>query len=208
MAQWLKQGTTVIMVGPFLKTSDGYTLATKCTLSTAKVKLSKNDAVFVNKASTKGSSYSAHGQYRIFLTTVDSGTPGRLRVSALDTKCLPVWENYMVVSENPYDSLITATDVLDVKTGGIVNGAAFSDLQFLMVGSSDHYTGKTGLTVTAYVGKDGATFSTVKGSVAEVANGIYQFDASTGDMSGNVLTFKFSAAGADDTFVTIKTVEH
>jgi hypothetical protein len=111
------------MAGPFLKTSDGYTLATKCTLSTSKVKLSKNDAAFANKASTKGSSYSAHGQYRIFLTTADSGTLGRLRVSVLDTKCLPVWQDYQIVAANQYNSIMLDSDKLQVDVTQN-NGAA------------------------------------------------------------------------------------
>lgn len=210
MSRWIRQGTTVIMAGPFLKTSDGFTRATKCTLSTAKVKLSKNDAVFANKASTKGSSYSAHGQYRIFLSTVDTGTPGRLRISAIATECLPVWEDLMVVKANPYDSVILGSDNLEVETGGVVKNSAFNNLTFLMVGSSDHYTGKTGLTVSGQRSLNASTFSALSAgsTIDEVANGIYQVDLAAADVNGDIVTYKFSAAGADDTFVTIKTVLH
>lgn len=206
--QWLLQGTTVVMIGPFTKTSDGYTISTGETLSTAKVYLSKNDAAFAAKACTNASSYSAHGQYRVMLSTADSGTPGRLLISAKTTGCLPVWKECMVVKANPYNSIIIGSDNLDVETGNAVKGAALSNIPFLMRGSSDHYTGKTGLTVSAYVSKDASTFAAAAGSAAEVANGMYQFDASTGDMSGNFVCFRFVASGADDEFVSFKPSSH
>jgi hypothetical protein len=112
--EFLRQGTTMIMVGPFLKTSNGYTRSTAEALTTAKVKLSKNDATFANKACTKSSTHSAHGQYKIFLTTADSGTLGRLRVSAIATACLPVWQDYMVTPAEPYNTIFLGTDKLTV----------------------------------------------------------------------------------------------
>lgn len=114
MAIPLKQGTTVIMVGPFLKTSNGYTRSNTQTLSTAKVKLSKNDAALANKACTKASCVSTHGMYRVFLSTVDSGTLGRLKVSVAATACLPVWQDYIVLPAVPYNSLIAGSDYLTV----------------------------------------------------------------------------------------------
>jgi hypothetical protein len=206
---FLKQGTTVIVAGPFVKTSDGKTLSTGETLSTAKVKLSKNGAAFANKACTNASVYSAHGFYRIFLTTADSGTPGVLVVSALATACLPVFLNMNVVKANPYDSIIIGSDYLDVNDGTPVKNTAFNNIEFLMVGSSDHYTGKTGLTVTGERSLDGSTFAALStdSAIAEVANGIYQLDAAAADMNGSIVTFRLkSTGGSDDTFVTVKTV--
>ena len=81
---------------------------------------------------------------------------------------------------------------------------AFSDLEFLMVDSTDKDPA-TGLTVTGERSIDGGSFAAVTGTIAEVGNGIYQFDASAADMNGTVITFRFSSTGADDTFLTIKT---
>jgi hypothetical protein len=205
---FLKQGSTVVLIGPFVKTSDGKTLSTGETLSTAKVKLSKNMAALANKACTRASVYSAHGYYRIFLTTVDSGTPGTLIISALATACLPVRLPCNVVKANPYDSIIIGSDYLDVDDGTPLKNTAFSNMEFLMVGSSDHYTGKTGLVVTGKRSQDGSSFAALStaSAIAEVGNGIYQADISAADMNATLITFKFtSTGGSDDTFVTLKT---
>lgn len=89
---------------------------------------------------------------------------------------------------------------------GIKKNTAFSNFEFLMVLTSDHVTPATGLTVTGQRSIDGAAFASVSGTIAEVSNGIYQFDAAAADTNGDVITWRFSAATADDTFVTFKTV--
>lgn len=82
---------------------------------------------------------------------------------------------------------------------------AFSNIEFLMVLTSDHVTPATGLTVTGERSIDGGAFTAVGGAIAEVSDGIYQFDAAQADMNGTIITFRFSSATADDTFLTIKT---
>lgn len=89
--------------------------------------------------------------------------------------------------------------------------AAFSNLMFLFVAASDHVTPVTGATGTAVSRSiDGAAFAAGTGTLAEIANGIYQYDASAADMNGGVITFRFSATGGtpgapDDRFVTVIT---
>ncbi len=99
-----------------------------------------------------------------------------------------------------------SADILEVEgqTRKIKKNEAFSDLTFLMVDSTTKDP-KTGLTITEEVSKDGAAFGDATGTAAEIANGIYQMDASAADMNADVLIFRFSSAGADDTFVTIVT---
>ena len=82
---------------------------------------------------------------------------------------------------------------------------ALNNIEFLMVLSSDDVSPGTGLTVTGTRSIDGGAFAAVTGAIAEVANGIYQFDAAAGDMNGTIITFRFAAATANDTFITIKT---
>ena len=82
---------------------------------------------------------------------------------------------------------------------------ALNDLEFLMVLSSDAKTPAPGLTVTGQRSLDGAAFVAVSGTIAEVGNGIYQFDALAADMNADLLTFRFSSGTALDTNVTIKT---
>ena len=82
----------------------------------------------------------------------------------------------------------------------------FNDIPFLMVLSTDHVSAATGLTVTATRSIDGGiTYAATTGTVTEAESGTYHFDASAADMNGAIVTFKFSAATADDTFVTIRT---
>jgi hypothetical protein len=88
----------------------------------------------------------------------------------------------------------------------VKKNATFSNFEFLMVLTSDHVTPATGLTVTGERSIDGAAFAAVGGTIAEVSNGIYQFDALAADTNGDVITWRFSSATADDTFVTFKTV--
>lgn len=105
---------------------------------------------------------------------------------------------------NQVDLIKTSTDGIDDLA--INKNAAFPNFEFLMVLTSDGRTPATGLTVTAQASIDGASFINVSGSIAEVSNGIYQFDALAADTNGDVITWRFSAATADDTFITFKTV--
>ena len=92
---------------------------------------------------------------------------------------------------------------------GIQKNIAFNDLEFLMVDSTDHRTGKTGLggntgiTMTRSI--DGAAFATGSAGLAEIGNGIYVADLEASDTNGAVITLRFTADDADDTFITIKT---
>jgi len=116
--------------------------------------------------------------------------------------------------------LLTATqasiDAIETDTSTTLPGliddlavkknATFSNFEFLMVLTSDGRTPATGLTVTGQRSIDGAAFTGVSGTIAEVSNGIYQFDAIAADTNGDLITWRFISATADDTFVTFKTV--
>lgn len=114
-----------------------------------------------------------------------------------------------------YNIYISAT--VDSDTGGIAysftvnapivvtKNAALSNFEFPMFASSDHVTGAVGLTVTAQRSIDGAAFAACSGSVVEVGSGIYKINLAASDLNGGVITFKFTATGADATMVTIVT---
>lgn len=76
---------------------------------------------------------------------------------------------------------------------------AFSNIPFMMVLTSDHVSPATGLTVTGERSLNAGSFSAVSGSIAEISNGWYQFDAASADMNGVTVAFRFSAGTADDT---------
>ena len=89
---------------------------------------------------------------------------------------------------------------------GMKINTALANFEFFMADSADHVTGKTGLTVAGAVSIDGAAFVALTNTPAtEVANGIYKINLAQADTNGTVLTFKFTSAGADATFITVKT---
>lgn len=98
-----------------------------------------------------------------------------------------------------------SADIAALEADAIQKNAAYSNFEFLMVLTSDHVTPATGLTVTGERSIDGGAFSAVSGTIAEVSNGIYQFDALAADTNGDVITWRFLSATADDTFVTFNT---
>lgn len=73
-------------------------------------------------------------------------------------------------------------------------------LVFLMIDSSDGKTGKTGLTVTVTLSKNGGTFGAASGSVSEIANGLYKVagNATDNDTLGP-LVLHATATGANAT---------
>ncbi len=92
-----------------------------------------------------------------------------------------------------------------VNSLGITKNAAFSNYMFTMVLSSDHYTAATGLTVTGERSIDGGAFVAVSGAITEISDGVYQFDALAADTNGDVITWRFSSATADDTIEHFET---
>lgn len=95
--------------------------------------------------------------------------------------------------------------VTEVNVDGIKKNTALSNFEFLMVDSTDHVTGKTGLTITAERSIDGAAFAACANAAVEVSAGIYKINLATTDLNGDVITLKFTATGADARMVTIKT---
>lgn len=103
------------------------------------------------------------------------------------------------------------TEVAAIKTktdnmpNGVAKNTALAGFTFLMVDSTDHVTGKTGLTVTAVRSLDGAAFGACANAVTELSDGLYTIDLAAGDLNGNNVVLKFTATGADATVIGIKT---
>lgn len=87
----------------------------------------------------------------------------------------------------------------------VKKNTALTAFEFVMALSSDHVTGATGKTVTATRSIDGAAFGACANSVTEVANGVYKINLAAADLNGNTITFQFTAASCDTTFVEIIT---
>jgi hypothetical protein len=72
-------------------------------------------------------------------------------------------------------------------------------LLFLMVDDSDHLTGKTGLSPTVTISKNGAAFASPAGAVTEIGNGWYQVAANATDNETlGMLLLHAEATDADD----------
>jgi len=87
---------------------------------------------------------------------------------------------------------------------GITKNTALANLEFFMASSSDHLTGKTGLTITAERSIDGGAFAPCTNAAAEVSAGLYKIDLSAADLNGDVVTFKFTGTGADPRLITFR----
>lgn len=71
-------------------------------------------------------------------------------------------------------------------------------LLFLMVSSTDHITGVTGITPTVLLSKDGGAFGSPAGTVSEVANGWYKVAGNATDTAtAGALLLHATGAGAD-----------
>lgn len=80
----------------------------------------------------------------------------------------------------------------------IKQATAVQPLVFLMVDSTDHITGKTGLSPTVTISKNGAEFASPAGAISEIGNGLYSVAANETD-SGTLgpLVLHATATGAD-----------
>lgn len=95
----------------------------------------------------------------------------------------------------------------DNLPSGIKKGVALNNFVILMKDSTDHSSGKTGLTVTGTIRKDAGSFTSLSGTITEINYGLYSIDTiSSDEMNADILTLRFTATGADDTFIEIKTV--
>jgi len=69
---------------------------------------------------------------------------------------------------------------------------------FLMVDSTDHITGKTGLSPTVTISKNGGAFSSPSGTVSEIGNGWYKLIPASSDVDTlGALLIHATATGAD-----------
>ena len=83
------------------------------------------------------------------------------------------------------------------------SGKAISAFEFLMTDSTNHNPAAR-LTVTPTRSIDGGAFGAgTLGAVSAVSNGIYKLDIPAADLTGTVITLRFTASGADDLFTTL-----
>ena len=165
----LKQSTAAtIKLGPFIDDTDGKTAETGLTIAQADIRLSKNGGDFAQTNNTAGATHDENGYYDISLDATDTGTLGRLRVAVSKSGALPVWQDFLVVTANVYDTLCS-TDSLDVNVTSladdVITAAKFDESTAFPLKSAD-----TGSTQVARVGADGDTLETLSDEIAAVKN--------------------------------------
>jgi hypothetical protein len=104
------------------------------------------------------------------------------------------------------------TEVADIKAKtdnlpqGIKRNTALADFEFVMVDATTKVP-TAALTPAGARSIDGGAFAacTNTATIAEVGNGVYAIDLAAADLNGTMITLRFTAAGADDTLVHIKT---
>lgn len=120
MSTFLKQSTIAnLKVGPFLDATDGYTPESGLSIVQSDIQLSKNGAAFAQTSEGSPSvSHDVDGWYAIPLTASDTDTLGSLTLQISLSGVLPIWENYMIVNSNSYNSLF-GTENLNVNIQSI-----------------------------------------------------------------------------------------
>lgn len=141
--------------------------------------------------------------------TVSSRSSHADPTSAIEATISSSESNIRGVDNDTLKVLSTQLDSIAAKTGnlpsGIPKGVAFSDFAFLMVDGIDHVTPKIGLTIEAYISKDGGAFGNCTNNVVEIGNGIYKINLTAPEMTAKVITLRFTATGADTRHVTLVT---
>jgi hypothetical protein len=127
MTQYLKQSTAVtVKIGPFVDDGDGFTALTSLTIAQADIRLTKNGGAFAQTNNATGATHDENGYYGVPLDTTDTGTLGTLRVAVSESGALPVWQDFMVVPANVWDSLFGA-DKLQVDAVEVSGDSAAAD---------------------------------------------------------------------------------
>ena len=173
----LKQSTAAtVKLGAFVDDTDGKTAETGLTISQADIRLSKNGGDFAQTNNATGATHDEFGYYDIPLDTTDTGTLGRLRVAVHESGALPVWQDFLVVTANVYDTLCS-TDNLDVNVtalaADVITASVFDESTAYPLKSAD-----TGATQVARVGADSDTLETLSDQLDGVPT-VAEFEART-----------------------------
>lgn len=117
-----------------------------------------------------------------------------------------VWEEDLTDHSGTAGSVAEALeDAANISAAfGFPKNVGVTGLQFIMLDSADHFSPKTGLVDGDFTLKE-TSAGTLSGTITEVGGGVYAIDTTNAEMNFDVDTFHFKAAGADDTWITLKT---
>lgn len=148
--RWIKQSTSVdVPIGPFVDNIDGFTAKTALVITQPDVRLKKNAAAWAQKAAVQTLAHEENGYYEVTLDATDTNTLGLMRLAVNKTGALPIWEDFLVVPANVYESLVAGSEWLE--TTGLRPDFAISGAT-LTVDKKDGTTPQFTKTITATPG--------------------------------------------------------
>jgi hypothetical protein len=116
----LPQSTAITpKVGPFLSSTDGVTAQTALTIVQADCTLFKNNGAGAQKNSSTSATHDTGGVYGVPFNTTDTATLGPLKLLINKSGALPVWEDWIVVPVNIYNSWVLNTADMNVNIDAI-----------------------------------------------------------------------------------------
>lgn len=166
--QFLKKSTASqnVLLGPFVASADGNTQQTGLTIANTDIKLWKEGGSTLPSASLSAT-HIASGVYFTTLNDTDTDTAGKLTAYVHISPALPVWKEFMVLPANTYDSLVSATDFLQVDTHQLTGASVGTTLdvaissRFAATGALTTAVSAVHATATQVTDKTGYTAATV-----------------------------------------------
>lgn len=142
MARWIKQSTSIdVPIGSFVDQTDGFTAETGLTITQPDIRLKKNGGAWAQKNAAQTLSHEENGYYEVTLDATDTNTLGLLRLAVNEAGALPIWEDFMVVTANVWDSLFS-TDFLQVDATQLLGTAiATPTVAGVLEADLTHYLG-------------------------------------------------------------------
>jgi hypothetical protein len=203
MARFLKQSTAfTFRIGPFVDSADGVTPETGLAIGQADIQISKAGGAFAQTSASPTTTHDADGWYQCPLTTTDTGTLGTLTVQIVMAGALPVWEHFMVLPANVYDSLVGGTDVLDVSvTQWLGTAAATPTVAGVPEVDITHISGSAVSTSTAQLGVNAVQIS---GDSTAADNLETAFDDTAGAVPWMGIVDQGTAQSASSTGVVLR----
>ena len=196
MPIYLKQSTASqeIPLGVFVDETDGFTAETALTIANTDIKLWKTGATTLANKNTGGATHISGGIYYAVLDGTDTDTLGPMVVFVHVSGARPVRVETVVLAANVYDSLIAASDQLQVDAIQISGDATAADNAELMFDGTGYAGGTTKLGVDV-VSISGDT--TAADNLEESATGIVTGAAAAGTLSTTQMTTNLTEATDD-----------
>lgn len=172
-----------------------------------------NSITGLNNVKIDSSSDSFYEKQKDYQVLVSSGVVDSISVTGTELASFSI-ENrfndktgYSLSPSGVVDIWAYSNRTLTSVDNAFPRGEAVNNLTFLMKSSTNHVSGAAGLTVSGVVRKDSGSFAEVTGSISEIAYGLYDIDTISADeMNADIITLRFFATGADDTFIELITI--